>query len=330
MINNKQRYTDLISVLGFKEKNSEIKDPALGLYVAIGELNLRDVILKVVPKTEVGKVRGFYKEALVDNIIDKHNRDLANLIILKARVLAVGQNEHLAWIMRRFYTGQALSVSKNKKHHLIERLATIEKPYLADNTILDKIVSNLISLQKLTTDLRKFGIRKEYFSRRFKVDLAGYNIKLFETGLGINLDNQIKYYEKHCKEYFDKQNVTACTGDMTPSNIICKKDGQLIFSDFEWFCLDNKTVDTAFLWLFLYKYKKWQKQLITSLITNEMDRNHFRLSVMRIILYWFNNAFESDDLDKQSVMNRKYFRKHVWARYLDATGESFEALMKVK
>jgi len=322
-------YNELLKKIGFEEK-AIITVNNKNVHVCVGRLNLRDVIIKIVPKIEIAKVQGFYKEAIVDDILEQNNKDLSKPLILKARVLAVGQNEEHAWIIRRYYPGRALSIDKDEKKLFVDRLSTIERKYLFKKDIIRQVVQNIKSLRSLSTNMRKSGIRRDTFQRRFGDSLEYINVKKIEDSLDVDLSAKIVFYEKYCKNYFDKKNIVACTGDLTPANIILKKDGQVIFSDFEWFCLDNNTIDVAFLWLFLYKYQGWQKYLIKTFVVSEEDKINFQVSLIRILLYWFDKAFKNDHPSIKSLDNRKRYKKHIWVKYLKLTGESFEALMKAR
>jgi thiamine kinase-like enzyme len=150
-----------------------------------------------------------------------------------------------------------------------------------------------------------------------------------EGELGIDLSNQEIFFNKIKGEYFKKENIKACINDLTPANVIIKDDGQLVFSDFELFSFDNYTVDIAYLWIFLWRYRNWQRELLLNTIKNDRDREYFRASIIRIMFLLYDWPYNSMK-NKPKLKHEKYNRRHIWAKYLIAAGKSYEAIMEVK
>lgn len=325
---NKTTYQKLLSELKFEERSVFKRNKKKDSYVLIGEINRRDVLLKIIPKSDTSRVENLKKEALVDSVIDKHNSDIELPLIIKANVLKTGIFGKYFWQLRSYYPGNSLAITSRSKPLLgydILRGKYKDKPV----KIVPKIVDNLISLQSLTTDFRKYAVKKDTFKKKYFVDIEDYRISAIEKDFSISLASQIEFFNSVKNDYYNKSNIKACIGDFSPSNILIKNDGLLIFSDFEQFHFDNYTIDAVYLWLFLWRHNDWQKELLDKYFTNEAHREFFRASIIRILLHMLRWPSLSIKINDQQEALR-YDKNHIWFKYLVAAGESFKAIMKVK
>jgi len=322
------RYKMFCKELNFKELRSIKKDFEHGYFIVQGELNRRDVLLKIIPATDTKRAEYFFKESLIDKILNKHNDNIELPLIIKTNVITYGHNNVFCWIIRRYYKGRSLARYVEGRPL---RSADLLRPIYLHKTkyVTDKIVSNLRSIQSLETDLRKLATRKQMLKRRYPENIDQKALKIISKDTGVNLSSQVDLFTKNKKDYFAKQNITASIGDLTPANVILKDDGQLLFSDFELFSFDNYTIDPTYLWLFLSRYPNWQNYLISKTIKNKQDKLFFQLSLIRILFKLYRAPFDSDP-NKTKEDENDYFKTHKWIKYLVVAGDSFEAIMKVK
>lgn len=319
-------YKDVLKKINFEHKSSIKIDNKNKSYVLIGAIKGRDVLLKIVDKNQKGRVLNLKKEYLLDKFINKHNQDLNNEIIVKATILTVDEIGPFAYSVREYFPGKSLTIFSRKK--IFWGYDTIRSGFLHKRLdIIDQITTNLKAFQDITTDLRKLNIDKKVLSKRYKDNLSHYNYKEIEKELGFGLNQQLDYFKRYRKDYFSKESIKACNSDFSPANIIVQKYGKIIFSDFELFCYDNYTLDVSYFWLFLYKYPDWQKSLLKNLIKTENDRKYFRMSVIRILMH----SYQWPALSMKVKNHNKFLeinKSHLWAKYLDLAGDSFESLTK--
>jgi thiamine kinase-like enzyme len=110
-------------------------------------------------------------------------------------------------------------------------------------------------------------------------------------------------------------------GDFVPSNIIVTQDKKIVFTDFEYFCIDNSSLDLAYLWLYLWRYPDWQNELLKKY--PNINQDDFQISVLRILLPLFVRKFSSND-----IYSQKLYMKHKWREYLIRSAGSFDFLTK--
>lgn len=325
-----KKVEDILQKLDFR-LNKKISDDDLGgQYILVGLIKGRDVLLKIVSKKNKFKVAQFRKEKLVDDILEKHNRNLKKPLFVKVDLLGIGESKSYFWVIRKYYSGQSLAAYEPGKslfgYDIIRRNFLMFR-----RKIVKQIIDNIEAINSLETDFRKLGINRADFPLRYKMNIEDYDIAKVGKELNLNLENLVKFYNRVQKRYFEKENIKASVGDLTPANIIIKKDGELIFSDFEMFCFDNYTIDIAYLFLFLWRYKNWQKELINLTITNDESRDYFCASIIRILMFLYKWPYYSlDEKNKKNLDSESIIRKHIWRRYLQAAGESFDAILKVK
>lgn len=323
-------YQNIISTLSFQETSAIKKNFKNGEFIVRGVIKRRDVIIKILPKKNARRVHALKKELLVNNLLEKHNNDLSKSEIINAKIITTGENSKFFWIIRRYYSGGSLAkyhpTSNFLKGYDIIRPSYREQ-YL---DIVEKIADNIDSLRQMTNDFRKIGVAKSVIVKRYLEDFQTSDISKIDHILNINNSKNLKFYSENKSLYLDKKYTAACVGDLAPSNIIITDTGEVVFSDFEWFCFDNYMIDVALLWLFLWKYKKWQNVLVRLMIKNDQDRLFFQLSIIRIILTTMITVFINNNDQEKISNNIIVFKKHVWMRYLQDVSDSYETLIKMK
>ncbi len=193
-------YQTVIKKLNFIEKASINKDYKKENFVLIGEINRRDILLKIVGKSEKGRVKNLKKEALVDRFISKYNSDLKNLLVNKVTILEVGENDKYMWSIRRYYPGSSLA--RLRKNKIFLGYDIIRPRFMFKReVVINQIVDNLFALQKLTTDLRKLAVKKDYFKKRFKDKVDQYPIRKIEKDYDIDLKSQLDYFLRHREDF---------------------------------------------------------------------------------------------------------------------------------
>ncbi|MFA7243822.1 MAG: hypothetical protein WC080_00835 [Patescibacteria group bacterium] len=316
---------DLFVDLHFNEKLAIKKDYERESYIFVGLINNNEVVLKIFPKSSTGRVRNMEKEKAVDQYIDKHNK---NFGLARAKIIETGISGKYFWSIRQYYPGNSLSMllpNESLMGYDILRNEFIDK----DKIIVPKIIDNLESLQKISVESHELNNLKKNFQQKYFEDLEDYNPENIGKYLGLSLINQQNFFANNKKLYYSNENIKACNSDMSPANIIVRPGDNIIFSDFEQFCFDNLTIDFTYLWLFLWRYENWQKVLIELFITNEKLEEMFRSSIIRILFHM--HKWPSISLKiKTTEESKKIDRTHIWARYLAAAGDSFEAILHVR
>jgi len=321
-------YENIINNLNFIEKLSIRKNFEKGYYIVRGDINGRDVLLKIIPNKDKDRVDKFTRELTVDKIIDKHNEYIDRPLINVTEILTSGKNKDYFWVIRKYYPGTSLARLEGTRSFLgYDRIRP--KFIISRKKIVSQIVESISALQELTNDFRKLGVKKRSFQSRYNNDIEKNSLNQLEKKLSVDLTNHRDIFNRISDKYLSREQLVATHADLSPANIIVRNDGKLFLSDFERFCFDNYTLDFAYLWLFLYRYSKWQKELVKLSLHNDQDRELFLASIIRILtqqIYW---PADSAGLSKDLVKRIDYTKKHKWFKYLKASGESFEALMKV-
>lgn len=318
-----EKIKEILSSLSFVESQKLKQDKKREEFIFVGEIKGRSVLFKISNKKNFHRVSMFEKEKAVDKIFEKHNKDLSNPLIVKTDIFGSGEERGYIWIARKYYPGKSLSYFQSDKpffgYDVIRRNFLLKK-----NQIINKIIENIETINLLETDLRRLSVEKNFFNRRFS---ENPDFSVLEKTHNLNTDKQQAFFQKNKSEYFDKSNIKASTNDLHPGNIILKSDNQLVFSDFEHFTFDNYTVDIATLWLFLWRYKNWQKYFIEKTINNDADRMMFRMSMIRLYQYFHKLPLVGEKNLQKGKKNAGFSK---WMKYFVAAGDSFDAIMKVK
>ena len=213
------KYQELLKELEVLEKIYIHKNLKTGYFILYGEINRRDVLLKVFPISEVRKVGNTYKEAMADAIIERHNKNLKKSLILKTRVLEVGQNETFVWIIRRYYHGLSLTAPEESKNLFgPDKFSVIQTKFLGrKDRILPQVVSNLEALKSLEPDFHLLGVEESFFEKRFKTEFSSYEVAKLEDLLSCDLTAQTNFFNHYQADYFSNRNIVATLGDLIPA-----------------------------------------------------------------------------------------------------------------
>lgn len=283
------------------------------------------VLVKVFSNKNFERVENFKKEFQVDKILEKYS---VHGKINRTKVLEQNTNEKYSWLIRCFYPGSTLCANDPSVDFFIDRMSSIDDNY-KDDRILMQIINNLKQIQSI-----KLGSieqeDKNRFPVRFLKSFSRANLELVVKNLEITLDRQVEFCDKFNKLYFDEKKLVACTGDLMPANIIITESSEVLFSDFEWFSFDNAMVDVSYLWLFLSREKAWQNKLIENFVLNENDKIDFRLSIIRELIHWYCQLYDSN-VENTPIIERarRRHKEYIWRDYLIAAGDSFEALVGI-
>lgn len=305
-------------------------DRVSGYFISHGKILDQDILLRVVPKNEHQKTDNIEKEAIVDKIIDRHNAKFPKNIIIKPKVLALGETTNFVWITRDYL--QATTLGKIDKRMKLHGYDTIQNKYLDNKEeTVDRIVSKIKDFRKIIPDFAEQKKDQSRFVNRFKSDIDQYDLSWAKRELGVDIDNLLPFYRGNYLDYCAPKNQVVNTGDLLPCNIM-DASGELIFFDLEFFGLDNYMFDVAFLWLFLWRYRDWQTSLLKEMVRTKSDEDHFRASIIRSLVGWYSEYIfnPKDQITTSVIRRRNFFSKFVWTRYLAAAGESYEKLINTK
>lgn len=290
----------------FEKKIRESQEIEYGIYC--GKVEGAPVLLKIGPTSKYGKK--FEHELAVDLALENHDAK-SKLVFAKNRVILVDSSRNFSWIIREFLLGDPLSSIPSEDEELFVH-PIAEEFILHEDVICKSIIDNIIALESIPQNKVKKICSLPRFPMKFDNEclekIGGV------TGIDLVLPEKMK---TALIDYGAEHSLAVCSGDLAPTNIIVNKN-KAFFTDFEWFCIDNKTVDVTYLWLFLWKYPKWQKVLLAE-YTNRTGENldFFHISRYRIILYWYKILFNSED----GIDRREIVKEHVWTVYLSETLE---------
>ncbi|TSC93694.1 MAG: hypothetical protein Athens101428_574 [Candidatus Berkelbacteria bacterium Athens1014_28] len=329
----KEDFQKIICQLHFEPKNLISGDQRLGVYIARGFITGKEVLLKIYSKNNKEKFYAVKKEILVDKVVSSHNK-IAKTPIDIIKVIAHGENNKVAWIVRQFRKGSPLTPTKNyqKNDILINKYCLIDKRFLNTKLkILPQIFYNLEAFRRVDKKLLMRREVSKYFVGRFQPDLENYGIKVLGQKLGFSLDSQLQNYNKNKSTYLNKNNLYVSVSDLNLANIMVNEDEKVIFFDFEQLCLDNYMIDPSFFWLFLWRYPDWQKKVLDHFVKTFEDKNFFISSVIRQIIGWYDNIFvKYSDKKENIILMRKLYKSHIWVRYLEAAKDGYGAIIKIK
>jgi len=288
-------------------------------FVGMANWKKQKVVVKVGRKET--HLKRFLKEIEINGYIIQGN-SLSKKNFLTTNVLDFGQNDEYCWVIRQFYKGTPFGkipkIGDPFFSHPVSRKFEINR-----TKICSMIVENVMSLQSFSNN-----DKTSHFQKRINNFIVNHENRI-ENITQVNLSPMNILYDNIGDEYLSEKWTKASICDLTPANIIVSEGQQdLVFLDLEWLSLDNSTIDFAYLWLFLWKFPLWQRELVINYQAVEGFRDDFfRISIARIILYWYTRLLmiKENKQEKLAIL-----KNHVWTRYLRATGESFEALMKVK
>ena len=139
--------------------------------------------------------------------------------------------------------------------------------YLNNKKHIPQLISVLLKLHKIPENkIERFSQKKEsYFWKR---GFPGYleMVKSYQKGIKAEILKEIdfpKIYQLFEKERacLENSSLVLAHGDFTLANFVISKE-KLIVTDWEQAHLDNFVYDFSHLWIQLWRYPDWQKELI--------------------------------------------------------------------
>ena len=284
----KSEHNLLAEKLGVEPFQVFADKPEEGYFVAFGKMKGKKVLIKIVRDSFKKKVDNFAKEILFDQLAKSHNLKHPSSSFKYIDLIGSGKIDGHHWIIRNFYEGTALAPSK--------------KGY--DILATDMIKDKEDTIKKIVLNYNAF--------REIKFDQSQEEIEEFELGIPPLKDNP---------EYHAERLKKLSIGDFNPANIILTPEQEVIFTDFEWLCLDNYMMDIAYLWVFFWRDKILQDYWYKAFVQNEADQENFRLSVQRLL--------ETFDWKDEKILNDERFleRNKKWHAYYENSKKSIEELI---
>lgn len=295
-----------------------------GVYIYKGEYKKTKALLKIVPLRDTEKIKKQQREILVSKIIINHNNLHPNQQIPATETLASGELGGFFWVIRKYINGDSLSGTREiKKGVPLVGYDYIKDEYLDSPEIVKIILLKVLNVQSINSNLSLIS----KLDKRFVVDFDDSECLTAGKALDISLSKQASFFNQFKEEYFDKKNRKPCHGDLNPANIIIDNAGNVFLTDFEYFCLENYMIDYTFLWLYLWRYPRWQEAIEQCIHTEDWE--FFRASIIRLTLPMYLKVFGRRNYHYDENVRRSH-RSHVWLKYLIAAGESYETILKVK
>lgn len=315
-------YEKVFLELGFTELDAIKKDIENGYYISHGKIADKEVVVRVLTKTDKTRVKNYEKELAIFKILEKGIPK--GTLSQFACTRKIGENEKFIWSIRDYVDGEVVSLYNTNK--LLMGYDEIDSKLLGfKDEIITSIKENLRFLWSIEE-----SFENDLFQERFSRIFDSQKIASVEKGIDYSLSEQISFYKKNVDKVFVSNNIKPSFGDLIPANIIYSNK-KAVFLDFEWFSFDHYLADVSFLWLYLWRYPSWQKKLLDSIITTEEENVSFCVNLIRQIIGFYSDyIFNSNDVMSKSVLEKRaFFPNHIWTRYLKAT-HSYSELLKVK
>ena len=317
-------YKKIFSGLGFKELVSIKKDIKSGYYISHGVIADKEVVIRILTKTDKLRVKNYKKELAISKILG--NGRPKETLSKFACAREIGENDKFIWSIRDYVDGEVISLYDPKK--ILMGFDEINSKFVKkQDSIIRGVKENLGFLWSIEPTKDDIGLI-ERFDRNFDQN----KIEFIESNLGISLSKQVKFYNENKDKVFSPENIKASFGDLIPANIIYTTDEKVVFLDFEWFSFDHYLADVSFFWLYLWNYPDWQKKLLDSFIEIENEKKSFQINVLRQLIGFYSqyiyNQFEHNSASV--VEKRTIFSKHIFTRYLKSAGESYDDLINTK
>lgn len=269
----------------------------------------QEVFLKIIDQIKYPDIiANIEKERSFTSLISspKFKSSKKNLFI---SYIKAGKFGKFYWAIREFRAGTSLSYIDIKRS--LVGYDILRKKYIDKNKmILNSIFEGLDFLQSLPAQSIKQG-------SRYKRDVSEYDIPGIEGYLGIKLTKILEFFNKYKNTYWSIDRMAICHGDLSPSNIIVSEK-EVYLIDYELSSVDNRMMDIAYLWLFLWRYPNWQHDIIEAYVEDQEMQVEFTISVQRILLfiYWLpGNFLKGQSRAKEDIIS--YNRNHVWTKYLN-------------
>jgi len=296
------KFRDKINLL---QKNLNLKeielisfDEANGVSISVVSDNHEKLLLKVCLVGDKLNYHRYKNEAIKTlALTQEQTRDDVNYFSQLSRF---NQTDDLFWLCRKFYHGDVLC-SETKGidgKFALDRYYVLSDKYISQpKKIILKLRESLDYLWGLSPAIIPGG-------EKIRFDLTEVDQFKLEKYVDFQLGEQLKLAKE-----FDGKNIAISVSDLVPPNIIISEN-DIIISDLEWLCQDNKFIDVAYFWLFLNRYPNWQKELINEFVQPE-NRIEFISALTRILLWWFDFVRR-----KFSESQQKLLLDSIWLEYL--------------
>lgn len=280
MANN---FNSIFNKLKFDMRETIVELNKNNTFIYRGDQQGRDVLLKIIPTSNVEKIMKQKREVAISN-------SLKNDSFKFTRSIDCGEEGEYFWVTRLFIPGEALSQTTTPQIGPLCHYDYLNKKFVDSLQIIPKIIHNLSSLQNTNISGSDLNV-----TRRYPTEILNDSrMKETEKILNFNFENHLFFYNENKDQYLAKDNLKPCMGDLIPPNIIISSD--VYFADIEYFCIDNYMMDLSLLWIYLWRYKNWQQLLVKDL--SPLDKKFLKLSVIRILLPHYVEVAESLDQDK--------------------------------
>lgn len=231
----------------------------------------KKIFLKLLLVQDIGPVEGIRKEIAIHKFLKKFRRKLNFPRLIKY------DNRNIPyWYLRKYIEGKLLGDFYNLN--------------LTNKKYIPQLINFLFSLQQIPKiEIKKIVKKKEFFL--WKRDFAGYLkiVKSYQEEIKQDLSKKINFskiyqlFEKG-KNSFEKSPLVLAHGDFTLANFIVSNK-RVVVADWEHAHLDNFAYDLSRLWIQLWRYPLWQKELISEFISRlpERKREEFK-KVFRVVV----------------------------------------------
>lgn len=273
-------------------KDDEIQEN----FVFIGTIKNQKVLVKI-SKSGSAISQTYQSEVAAERI-------LADSGVNRIKVISDGEYMGFYWVVREYLEGESLS-AYGKQLTLYGYDILDEKVIFERDEIIKQVVLNIQLLQKA---------HLKHGRVRFPAEISHYDNLDY---LPISISTTTDFYNQN-KQVLVKVKKVPCINDLVPANIIFSNEKQVFLSDFSWFGLDNHLLDVTYLWLFLWRYPDWQKQLSNLTVVGDEDIILFKLNVIRIVLFWYDNFYKINlnKVGSASKERLKEYNTHKWLDYL--------------
>lgn len=306
-------YNNLRKDLGFKTIKFFKKEKKIGFFVILGQVYKKKYVLKISVNNKT-KYKLMKNELKLDALL---KYEFPNNEFIFAKIINHGEKDGFIWILREFFVGKSLATYTPGV--FLDGNDIIQYPwFLNKKLVLADIVCQHSLLDKISKSDYLLYIGNDAVDS--KNDIISYPLGEIERKFKISLKKVMECYNEEGKGYSQRESFQV--GDLMLGNILLLKKNKVMLFDLERSSFDNKMFDYSRLWLYLWRYPVWQSELIKKVVVNNDNKIDLRLGVIRLILNHFNYSITRNQLIKKE--------DYVWAKILDAAGESYEALMKVK
>lgn len=331
---NEQKFdreiNEIFAKISFEPRKVIVNSPKSLHLIVKGCIGNVEVLFKSYGNFLLTKADNITREGQIGEAINKINQT-NNDKVPTFELIKYGKSKNYSWLIRKYYEGNTLGINSTcfSDALYIDRFTHLDHKFVDHyKEIINKIYKNLILFRDALSVQNKFF---QCGSKRFVDQLNESVVSRISNRLNLDLDKQSSIFNENQESLLYTHNIQASIGDLTPTNIFLKNNGDVLFYDLEWFGVDNYMTDVTFFWLLLWRYPEWQNEIIKIAVKNNKDEFFFLMNTIRIIISLFYLIFnEEDKTSEQYKKSEQLCQRHIWREYLKASGESFEAIMKVK